>query len=113
LPGLSAVFVCGECVAVIAGRYMLIIRLLALLAVLWTGKQVVKQVAAKLHPERAGSDQSEPQKIEDDMVKDPMCSTYIPKSLARHKELDGQDYYFCSDECVTKFMEQHSVSPEA
>ena len=92
---------------------MLIIRLLALLAVLWTGKQVVKQVSAKLHPEQAERGSSTPQNIEDDMVKDPICSTYIPKSLARHQEFEGQAYYFCSDECVTKFLEQHSVASEA
>ena len=92
---------------------MLIIRLLALLAVLWTGKQVVKQVSGMLHPERGNDESSAPQNIQDDMVKDPVCSTYIPKSLARHKEFDGEIYYFCSDECVTKFMEQHSTSSEA
>ncbi len=92
---------------------MLIIRLLALFAVLWTGKQVVKQVSTMLRPEQSEGQTSEPQNVEDDMVKDPMCSTYIPKTLARHKELDGQDYYFCSDECAMKFIEQHSMSPEA
>ncbi|GAK54157.1 hypothetical protein U14_05436 [Candidatus Moduliflexus flocculans] len=92
---------------------MLIIRLLALLAVLWTGKQVVKQVSGMLHPEREGRDSSAPENVQDDMVKDPVCSTYIPKSLARHKEFDGEMYYFCSDECVTKFMEQHSTPSEA
>ena len=92
---------------------MLIIRLLALLAVLWTGKQVVKQVSGMLHPERKSDESSAPENVQDDMVKDPVCSTYIPKSLARHKEFEGEIYYFCSDECVTKFMEQHSTSPEA
>ena len=94
---------------------MLIIRLLALFAVLWTGKQVVKQVSSRLHPEeraKSGSATS-PQHVDDDMVKDPVCSTYIPKSLAHSHEFDGQTHYFCSDECLAKFMEQHAAASDA
>jgi len=91
----------------------MIIRLLALLAVLWTGKQVVKQVSGMLRPERGEGDASAPQNVEDDMVKDPVCSTYIPKSLAHHREFEGHVYYFCSDECATKFLEAHSTSSDA
>ncbi len=94
---------------------MLIIRLLALFAVLWTGKQVVKQVSSRLHPEeraKSGSATS-PQHVDDDMVKDPVCSTYIPKSLAHSHEFEGQAYYFCSEECLAKFKEQYAVASEA
>ncbi len=90
----------------------MIIRLLALLALLWSGRHVVKQVASALHPNQQNdADASKPPDVGDDMVKDPICLTYIPKSLARHARHDGQDYYFCSDECAGKFAEQHLSSP--
>jgi YHS domain-containing protein len=43
----------------------------------------------------------------DDMVKDPSCETYIPKSTARSKVFNGERYYFCSDECLEKFKENN------
>lgn len=45
----------------------------------------------------------------DDMVKDPSCETYIPKSTALEKVYKGKRFYFCSEECVEKFKKQNSV----
>jgi YHS domain-containing protein len=42
----------------------------------------------------------------DDMVKDPVCQTYIPKSLAIRKQRAGTELYFCSEECAAKYAEQ-------
>ena len=41
--------------------------------------------------------------IDDDMVKDPVCGVYFAKRdgvLLRHQ---GQDLYFCSEDCKEKF----------
>ncbi len=39
----------------------------------------------------------------DEMVQDPFCETYIPRrdSVVRH--IEGQEYFFCSTECASKF----------
>jgi uncharacterized protein len=84
----------------------LIIRLLALLGLLWTGKQVVHQVSSALHPRPKGDQQASEGEITDEMVKDPVCQTYIPKSLAIQKTITGEIRYFCSEECVSKFLAQ-------
>ncbi|RLC13066.1 MAG: hypothetical protein DRI57_16995 [Deltaproteobacteria bacterium] len=39
------------------------------------------------------------------MIKDPVCEVYFPKRDGVHLSVDGQDVYFCSEECRDKFME--------
>ncbi len=50
----------------------------------------------------------EPERI-DDMVKDPFCETYVPKSTALSSLFDGERFYFCSEECLEKFKKKNSV----
>jgi uncharacterized protein len=44
----------------------------------------------------------------DEMVKDPLCNTYIPLRDAKRKVIDGKEYFFCSDECANKFHRENS-----
>ena len=41
--------------------------------------------------------------IVNEMVQDPHCKTYIPMRDAKKRVIDGQAYFFCSDECATQF----------
>jgi len=43
----------------------------------------------------------------DAMVLDPVCSTYVPKSRAVVRRVEGADVYFCSDACAAKFVPHH------
>jgi YHS domain-containing protein len=90
----------------------LLIRLLALLGVLWTGKQVAHQVSSAFHPDQKGEKAASPdQETADEMVRDPICQTYIPRSLAIRKTFHGETCYFCSNECASMFSEQHQTEP--
>jgi len=40
------------------------------------------------------------------MVKDEICNTYVPKEEAIREVFTGKEYFFCSKECRTKFLEQ-------
>ena len=40
------------------------------------------------------------------MVKDDVCNTYVPVEDALREVVDGQEHYFCSEECRTKFRDQ-------
>ena len=40
------------------------------------------------------------------MVKDDVCNTYLPKEDALREVHQGIEYYFCSDSCRQKFLEQ-------
>ena len=39
----------------------------------------------------------------DEMVQDPICKTYIPRRDAQKRVIDGSEYFFCSNECASKF----------
>jgi YHS domain-containing protein len=39
----------------------------------------------------------------DELVKDPVCQTYIPLSRAIRVEEDGTSRFFCSRECAARF----------
>jgi len=41
--------------------------------------------------------------IGENMIKDPVCNTYIPESEAVKKTVKGKTYFFCSNECADKF----------
>jgi len=41
-----------------------------------------------------------PRSLPDELVKDPVCQTYIVKSRAVRRTNAGQVRYFCSEECA-------------
>ena len=44
--------------------------------------------------------------IDDEMVKDPNCETYIPKRESIEKRIKGETYFFCSRECFEEFKKK-------
>lgn len=42
----------------------------------------------------------------DEMVQDPVCEVYIPKRNALAVIISGQEYFFCSRECMQKFNKE-------
>ena len=40
----------------------------------------------------------------DDLMEDPVCGVYVPKSQALSAKKDGETYYFCSRDCMDKFL---------
>ena len=42
------------------------------------------------------------------MVQDPVCKTFVPRSNAVSERIGGQTYYFCSPACAKKFERQLS-----
>jgi YHS domain-containing protein len=43
----------------------------------------------------------------EDLVEDPVCHTYLPASEARTARFGGRDLYFCSEECLEKYRNEH------
>ena len=41
--------------------------------------------------------------LADELVKDPVCRTYVVKSRAVSRAAGGDTRYFCSDECADRF----------
>ncbi len=42
----------------------------------------------------------------EELVQDPSCQTYIPKRSAVKKRITGRDYYFCSQECLKRYLQK-------
>jgi YHS domain-containing protein len=42
----------------------------------------------------------------DDLVEDPHCHTYIPKSSAYVVSINGKSVYFCSERCLREYMRE-------
>ena len=45
-----------------------------------------------------------------EMVRDPVCETYIPRTTALVKYSDGQTVYFCGQKCMNAFFEKRRAS---
>jgi YHS domain-containing protein len=44
--------------------------------------------------------------VQDVLVEDPVCHTYVPKEQAVRLHHDKKMYYFCSDTCCEKFIKE-------
>lgn len=47
--------------------------------------------------------------VQDVLVEDPVCHTYIPKGQAVQLHHDKKMYYFCSDKCCEMFLKEKGV----
>jgi uncharacterized protein len=44
------------------------------------------------------------------MVKDPVCGMYMDSRLAFRLDGKGEDFYFCSEECKQKYINESAAS---
>jgi YHS domain-containing protein len=80
-------------------RLFIIIFLLYILYRLLTGPSK-KRVHGKKQGAAAGG------AVQDVLVEDPVCHTFIPKGQAVQLHHDKQMYYFCSNKCCEMFLKQ-------
>jgi uncharacterized protein len=57
-------------------------------------------------PQRRPGSSRTPRQLSGTMVKDESCNTYLPQEDAIKERIDGKEYFFCSQECRKKFLEQ-------
>ena len=79
-------------------RFILFILLLLLFYVILY--YLIKDMAVR---RKKWSRASEPEEL----VQDPYCQTYVPKRTAVRRRAKGENYYFCSKECLRKFLEEN------
>jgi YHS domain-containing protein len=51
---------------------------------------------------------SSPTPVGGELVKDPVCGTYVSDATALKKSVSGTTYYFCSQACKEKFGQRAS-----
>jgi YHS domain-containing protein len=49
-----------------------------------------------------------PTAVAEEMVRDPVCQLYLPRSEAISRKVQGQEYFFCSPGCLDKFLVRRS-----
>lgn len=72
---------------------------------LWVLTVVV--VLLPLLRRRARARPRRPRGTPDELVKDPVCQTYVARSRAVRSRGPGEPVYFCSDECARRFADTH------
>ncbi len=45
----------------------------------------------------------------EELVKDPFCECYIPKSQSYSVSLEGKKLFFCSEDCYRKYQASRSL----
>ena len=84
------------------------IRFLILLAVGYGLYRALKSWTAP-HPQGKMDGRGQ-DRIDDVMVKDPVCQVYFPQREGIRWSHDGSDYFFCSQACLEKFKLEQSIN---
>jgi len=86
---------------------MNIIKVLVILVLLYVGYRIVMMFRrVKSQDVKGYRVDATPSKGED-LMQDPFCRTYVPKSQAYVKEIDGRQQYFCSQACCEKYLSEN------
>jgi uncharacterized protein len=79
------------------------IRFVVFIVLIYLLYKIFKTVK-QIKPGSGENDQSESSSPSgEDLVEDPVCHTYVPVSQACKKEINGKNYYFCSEQCSEKY----------
>jgi YHS domain-containing protein len=63
-------------------------------------------VAPKTGPSASAPPDDHHRQVDDVLVEDPICHTYIPRQGAESWTMAGATHYFCSPECRKKFQSE-------
>ncbi|MBX6423001.1 YHS domain-containing protein [Thermosulfurimonas sp. F29] len=80
----------------------LILLLILVLLVLWSVRGLVEDLKALFHGEGRERKRTP---LSDELVRDPVCGVYCPKSTAYKLKKEGETYYFCSEKCRERFLQ--------
>ncbi len=57
----------------------------------------------------AGREASSGGMIEDEMIQDPQCGAYFPRSSAVTAKVDGRTVMFCSEKCRDEYLARYTA----
>ncbi len=78
-------------------------RLILFFLILFIVYHLFKRYVRSLFGFRTKPHDKRPTPITDELVKDPVCGTYVPKREAIVYGKMGKLYYFCSKKCLEEF----------
>ena len=83
-------------------------RLLILLGIVYLCYRLLKSWILKGESSHPTVSDKKAGEIDNVMVKDPHCGVYFSRQDGVGLKVEGQDLYFCSQECRDKFVEDRS-----
>ncbi|MDQ7837565.1 MAG: YHS domain-containing protein [Thermodesulfobacteriota bacterium] len=83
-------------------------RLLIYIILIFVVYQIYKAVRRELGRPEQVNRKKDDSAITAELVEDPVCHAYCPKNEAVTAVMDGKSYYFCSEKCKQKFMEENN-----
>ncbi|MBN1140831.1 MAG: YHS domain-containing protein [Deltaproteobacteria bacterium] len=81
------------------------LRFLWLLLIVFLIYQLVRSLAGHFFP-APRSDKGSAGQSGEELVKDPQCGVYFPKSQGVTVEIDGRRLHFCSPACRDAFLQK-------
>jgi len=81
-------------------------RLLVLGILIYVLYRALKALMVPARPSVRSERQPPSAEVDDIMVKDPYCESYFPARKGIKKTIKGETLYFCSQECLDRYMEQ-------
>ena len=81
----------------------LVFRFLFLLFVV---RLVVRGLAPLFAPRRAAAPRAAPPKVIEDLVRDRVCNTFVPRARALTAAVAGRDEHFCSAACRDRALQE-------
>ncbi|MDD4356772.1 MAG: hypothetical protein PHN98_05925 [Smithellaceae bacterium] len=85
---------------------MNIMKVVVILVVLYIVYRIVRMMGRAKVEKVKGYRVDDKSPAGEDLVQDPFCRTYVPKSQAFVREIDGRQYFFCSRECCEKYLSE-------
>ena len=82
-------------------------QLLFLVLIIGLGYLLVQLLFSKRRAPRETGRQA-PTAIAEEMVRDPVCQLYLPRSEAIRRRVQGREHFFCSPGCLDKFLVRRS-----
>jgi uncharacterized protein len=84
-----------------------LMRIIFYAVLFWLILKAVNFIASLGQPKKRPPQQKH---LSGTMVKDEICNTYIPKEEAIREVKGGQEHFFCSRECRSKFLDSRKKS---
>ena len=85
-----------------------LIRLVVLGVVIYFLGKFLKRLFLSSHSKAGNPSVSEDAGKGEDLIEDPCCHRYLPMSQAYRASVDGEDVFFCSEQCCEKYKNNNS-----
>ena len=82
------------------------LRIIILAILVYIGYRLLVGSSRKKKTGNSSQAQDANTQITDVLVEDPVCRKLVPQQQALSLEMDGETFYFCSEECCRKFRSE-------